>query len=189
MPEPATDGPDGEVVLGVDYGTVRVGLALGFVRSGLVVPLPVAPHPGSDDEVARTLCAVAAQHGARRIVLGNPVHMTGEASPMSERVGRLAELVRGLAPELEVALEDERLSSAAAEAALRAAGLRWWEHGKAAVDAGAAMTIARDYLHRLDPSLAAGAEEPPPAPAEPTAERRQRRRRAQRRARRRGGEA
>ncbi len=39
--------PESVTFLGVDYGTVRIGLALGFLDSGLVVQLPVLPNPGS----------------------------------------------------------------------------------------------------------------------------------------------
>ena len=35
------------VLLGIDYGTVRVGLALAV--DGLIVPLTAMPHPGSEE--------------------------------------------------------------------------------------------------------------------------------------------
>ena len=91
--------PRGRVV-GVDYGTVRIGLALGERSSGLVMPLPVMPHPGSEEAVVERLAAVAQAHDATRVVIGDPLHMTGESSPMSLVVSRLAEGLRAALPEL-----------------------------------------------------------------------------------------
>ncbi len=191
MPDSPTPPPSDradEIVLGVDYGTKRIGLALGFADSGLVVPLPTIDHPGSEAGAAAALLDVARARDARRVVLGHPIHMSGDASPMSQAAARVAEAVRA-AGEVEVELQDERLSSAAAEAQLSAAGLRWWQYDKGTVDAVAALTIVRDHLHRRYPDLAQGSAPPPEAPEPAGGERsrrRDRRRRAQKGRRKRG---
>lgn len=178
--------PDHRQILGVDYGTVRIGLALGDPRTGLVVPLPVMENPGEDAAVAAKLAEVARGHDVARVVLGDPIHLSGTESKMSRVVGRIRDM---LSEQLEVPvlLRDERLTSADAEARLRATGLRWWQYDKGKLDALAAMTIVRDLLLEENPSLGltAGDDEPdgPVGREKPAAKRR--RKEARRRARKR----
>lgn len=182
MSEPETYPPD--QIVGVDYGTVRIGLALGDRRTGLVVPLPVMPHPGSEAEVVERIVAVVEAHEATRIIIGDPLHMSGESSPMSLVVARLAEGLRAAMDGVCVELADERLTSADAESQLHAAGLRWWQYDKGQVDAMSAMTLVRDRLATLDPGRAISSAPPEPEPEpEDRNDRRARRRRARRRGR------
>ncbi len=183
----ASEVPD-LAVLGVDYGSVRVGLALGYLRTGLTIALQVLDNPGSEEGVVAALAGVAQARGAQVVVIGDPKHMSGAESRGSRTSARLARGLReALGPGVEVVLEDERLTSADAEAQLRDAGLRWWQVPKGQIDTVAAMGIVRAYLTRRNPSLLlAREEEAPPVPErDPTRERRDRRKKAQRRTRRR----
>jgi putative Holliday junction resolvase len=178
-----------ETVLGVDYGTVRIGLALGFPASGLVVPLPTLPNPGAEEAVVTSLAEVARARGATTVVIGDPRHMSGRKSAGSRTAARLRDGLAAALGDVPVLLEDERLTSAEAEEQLRGAGLRWWQVAKGQVDALAAMGIVRGYLVRVNPSLLLAREDerPPVAPPDdPGRRRRDRRRNAQRR--RRGGD-
>lgn len=181
--------PEEEVVLGVDYGTVRVGLALGFSKGGLVVPIPVLPHPGSEDGLVAGLAEVARARDATVVVLGDPRHMSGKASAGTHTVRRLREKLEQ-ALGRPVVLEDERLTSSDAHEQMKAMGLRWWQVPKGQIDAVAAMAIVKQYLARKDPSLLLDREEDVPPPEAPDAakEGRARRRDAQRRSRRRRGD-
>ncbi len=139
-------------MLGIDYGTVRIGLALGELASGLVLPLPVLAHPGSEGEVVARIEEVARGRDAAIVVIGNPLHMSGEASSMSARVAKLRDALaaRLAAP---VILRDERLSSVAAEEQLSSAGLRWWQYEKGKIDTVAAMNLVRELIVELRPEL------------------------------------
>lgn len=165
-------------VLGVDYGTVRIGLALGELGSGLVLPLPVLSNPGTLDEAAARIAEIARGREAALLVLGNPVHMSGEASSMSEKVAKLRDALAA-ALSVPVILRDERLSSVAAEEQLAAAGLRWWQYEKGKIDTLAAMNLVRELLVELKPELGR-LEEDAPAPPE-RREKDQRRRDARKR--------
>lgn len=180
----ASEGVSGRpakgAVLGVDYGTVRVGLALGFRSSGLVIPLPVLPHPGSEAEVVRSLAAVARERGAERVVFGNPLHASGAPSEMSRAVGRVAAAL-GEALDAPVVLRDEHGTSKDAEARLASLGLRWWQYDKGRVDALAAMAIVRADLLAENPRLGLLPADPEPEAPPPRAGRKERRRRARRR--------
>lgn len=175
-----------DVVLGVDYGTVRVGLALGFLDTGLTIALPVLPNPGGEDALVASLAEVARARDATVIVIGNPLHMSGKRSEGSRTVTRLRDRLAELT-KLPVVLEDERLTSADAEAQLKDAGLRWWQVPKGQIDTVSAMGIVRGYMTRRKPELLVAKEEPPPPEVveekDDTRARRERRKKAQRRKR------
>jgi putative transcription antitermination factor YqgF len=185
--EPTPDVPDvpDEVVLGVDYGTVRIGLALGFLRTGLTIGVPVLDNPGSEDAVVAALAEVARARSANVVVLGKPLHLSGKESAGSRLAARLRDkLEQLLGAEAKVVLEDERLTSADAAEQLRDAGLRWWQMPKSQIDTVSAMTIARTYMTRRNPALLMDREEDAPAPPprdDPGNDRRNRRKKAQRR--------
>lgn len=176
--------PD-EVVLGVDYGTVRIGLALGFLRTGLTIGVPVLDNPGSEEAVVAALAEVARARSANVVVLGKPLHLSGKESAGSRLAARLRDkLELLLGAEAKVVLEDERLTSADAAEQLRDAGLRWWQMPKSQIDTVSAMTIARTYMTRRNPALLMDREEDAPAPPprdDPGNDRRNRRKKAQRR--------
>ncbi|MGE0706932.1 MAG: Holliday junction resolvase RuvX [Planctomycetota bacterium] len=164
------------VLLGVDLGTVRVGLAL--ATEGLVLPLEALAHPGDEGALLARLVAVARERGAEAFVVGLPLHMSGDESPMARRFSALAEALRA-ASGIPVHLQDERLTSHEAEAALRASGLRWHEVDKGHIDCVAAMAILRDYLEAQGgggAGDAAGEEPPEPTLPDPGPSRRGRRR-------------
>jgi len=139
-------------VLGVDYGTKRIGLALGELGSGLVLPLPVLENPGSLEGCAERIAEIARGRDAAIVVLGKPVHMSGDESAMSKEVTKLAGALSALitAP---VVLRDERLSSVTAQEQLASAGLRWWQYEKGKIDQLAAMNIVRELLIEVKPEL------------------------------------
>ena len=129
--------------LGLDYGTVRIGLALALPGGGLIVPLDTLANPGQDDAAADAVAAVVRQHNADELIIGDPLHMNGEVSDMSRRVRIFADLVRERV-EVPVHLQDERLTSQEAERQFRAVGLHWRDVDKGRIDAVAAMGILRD---------------------------------------------
>ncbi len=184
LTEPSSESPDPSkasperTFLGIDYGTVRIGLALGFLDSGLVIQLPVLPNPGDEQRAVESLVAVVQERAPLRVVLGNPVMpLSGDPSAMSKIVARVASALRK-ATGVDVVLQDERRSSVDAEEELKAAGLRWWQYGKGQIDTMAAMAIVRAQLVQENPGLAMQREEPPELPEPKRDSRRDRRRRA-----------
>jgi putative Holliday junction resolvase len=166
-------------ILGVDFGTVRIGLALGELGSGLVLPLPVLPNPGSLEETATRIAEIAKGREAAAVVLGDPVHMSGEKSPMSEKVEKLkAALIALLA--VPVVTRDERLSSVSAEEQLTSAGMKWWQYEKGKIDTIAAMGLVRELLIEIKPELGRIPDDAPDEPA-PRRDKAQRRRDARKR--------
>jgi putative Holliday junction resolvase len=125
-------------VLALDHGTVRIGAALSDPTGTLATPLPVIEPPE-----ARTVAELVAEHGVEQVVVGLPVHLSGEE-------GSQAALARTFCGELEVMLEvpvatyDERLTSRMADASRRAGS-------SAARDSLAAAHLLESYLASIAP--------------------------------------
>lgn len=149
-------------VLGVDYGAVRVGLAVSDPDRKFAFPLEVRQRRGRDED-ASFFRALVEREEIGAVVVGLPVHLDGRESKESEQARAyaawLAE-VTGLA----VSHYDERFTSVQAEGALWDAGLT---HGKRKQrrDKVAAQMMLQAYLDAGCP-----ADAPPGAlggPAEP----------------------
>jgi putative Holliday junction resolvase len=101
-------------VLALDHGTVRIGCAISDPTGTLSTPLPTIEPPE-----ARAVAELVAEHGVERVVVGLPLHLSGEE-------GSQAALARTFCSELEAILPvpvetyDERLTSRMADASRRA---------------------------------------------------------------------
>jgi putative Holliday junction resolvase len=108
-------------LLGVDYGTVRIGLAISDAERRLASPLAVREHAGRDRDAAYFRALVEAEEvGA--IVVGLPLHCDGrEGQKAAEARAFGAWLAETTG--LPVLFWDERFSTVEAESALWQAGL------------------------------------------------------------------
>jgi putative Holliday junction resolvase len=154
-----------ETLLAFDFGLQRIGVAVGEARLGQ----------------ARALCRIDAESNAARfaaierliaewrparLLVGKPLHEDGAAHAMTARCARFAEQLRGRF-RLPVEEVDERFSSLAADAALRATvtgcatdpasspqapsrqrrlSTPSWQARKARIDAEAARVILQAWL-------------------------------------------
>ena len=140
--------PDREqVVLAFDYGSRRIGVAVGQRTTGTASPAGVISVSGSVDWTAVERCV--REWSPARLLVGLPYNMDG-----SETV--LTGACRGFAAELErrfglpVEFVDERLTSAAATADLREArrsGARSRRVRREDIDANSARLILETWLH------------------------------------------
>lgn len=109
-------------VLGVDFGTRRIGLAVGESAFQVVSPQGSLPASGSLARDARAIDNKARLQGVEAIAVGLPLDAEGGETPMAgvcrQLAGRLAELG------WQVHLVDERLTSVEAESAMARAGLK-----------------------------------------------------------------
>lgn len=109
-------------IVGVDVGTVRVGLAVS--DPDRVVATPAGTIPAADDpaDLAAGVAAAAARHAATHVVVGLPRGMSGRDTASTTRARAVARALR--AQGWDVSLWDERLSSVEAERVLLGAGRR-----------------------------------------------------------------
>ncbi|HVD00971.1 MAG TPA: Holliday junction resolvase RuvX [Candidatus Dormibacteraeota bacterium] len=132
-------------VLAVDPGSRRVGLALSDERRRLASPLRTL-----DAEPAATLAdrvaAVALEVGAVELVVGLPSNLDGSSGEAARSARTLADGLKK-STRLPVSLQDERLSSVAAERHLVGQGVRR-EKRRGLVDQLAAALVLETFLAR-----------------------------------------
>ena len=67
-------------ILAIDYGLKRIGLALSDESQFLASPLPVIISQKSLEKDALSIKEVFLQKGAKKIVIGLPLHLDGNVS-------------------------------------------------------------------------------------------------------------
>ena len=161
------DAPVAEIrrtaILAIDYGTVRIGLAIADIETALPRPLTTIDRVNRNEDMRR-LREVTREHAVKEIVVGLPLRLDGTRGDMAEEATRFGERVRKQLG-LPVEMVDERLTSWEAERLLEEqAGKVFHDDSKpahvhsnvkkkkqaerATVDAMAAAVILKEYLAR-----------------------------------------
>ncbi|MDP9887874.1 Holliday junction resolvase RuvX [Pseudarthrobacter enclensis] len=159
MTNPVAAGgcPQG-VKLGVDVGTVRVGVAICDRDSILATPYKTLDRNPKKNSDVRVIARLAEELGAVQVFVGLPRTLKGEEHASARMATDYAQLLaaelssRGLA--VPVNLVDERLSSVTAHRNLHEAGMSSRDHRKV-VDQVAAAGILQ---HAIDMQKARGAD-------------------------------
>jgi len=130
-------------VLAFDFGTKRIGVAIGEIRLGQARALATI---SAEDNAARfaEIGRLVAEWQPAQLVVGLPRALNGDEHEMTARCRRFAHQLEGRL-KLPVALVDERLSSSEAESRLRESVLNWRAR-KQQLDAVAAQIILQDYF-------------------------------------------
>ena len=138
----ASEGELGRV-MALDVGKVRVGVAL-TDGLGLTAQPLLTLWRKSRGEDMRSLLRVIRKHTVTKVVVGNPLHLSGDISPWAKKVQEFAQELR-VRCGLEVELWDERLSSVAAHELLDEAG-RSRKDRKFIIDQVAAVVILEGWM-------------------------------------------
>ena len=133
-------------ILAVDYGRKRIGLALSDALGLIAQPLATLTRVNRQTDLRR-LRQACRTHGVTHIIVGHPLHMTGEAGEMAGEAARFAaRLEKEIG--IQVELVDERLTSWEAAETVRetkSSGRR----RRRPLDDVAAAVLLRDYLERV----------------------------------------
>ena len=106
-------------VLGIDHGTVRIGLALSDELELVARPLKTLQNTA---QVVAEIAELIRAKGVAKVVVGAPILMSGAKGSAMERVERFVNLLeKALSHDVPIELVDERLSSITAEKALKRA--------------------------------------------------------------------
>jgi putative Holliday junction resolvase len=133
-------------ILAVDPGSKRIGLALSDPTETIAQALATVPAEPAESLPAR-VAAVARTHAAERLIVGLPLRLDGTHGPEAAAARRLADAIRRETG-LPVELVDERLTTAAAERALIAGGVKR-EQRRQGIDRVAATMLLQSHLdHR-----------------------------------------
>ena len=141
----ATPEPRPRRILAIDYGRKKIGLALSDELLITAQPLLVLKRANRRDDLRR-LRDICRKQGVARILVGHPLHMTGEAGEMAQEAARFAARLRKELG-IEVDLVDERLTSWEAGQVIAEQG-SFGRRKDSSLDDVAAAIFLREYLER-----------------------------------------
>jgi putative holliday junction resolvase len=148
-------------VIGIDYGTKRVGVAISDQYQKIASPLHnYQRHSRLADE--HFYRSAAREYEAVGLVVGLPVHMSGDESQKSGEARKYAAWLSKVT-KLPVGFQDERYSSVQAEALMMQANLSPQQR-HARIDMMAAQILLQEFMDRLAEETAADTPplNPPP---------------------------
>lgn len=137
-------------LLGIDFGTVRIGLSLSDSTRTLASPLPFLDNK-SPQQVISAITALIETHQITGLVIGMPRNMDGTYGPSAQKVKDfIAEMKKCIS--LPIQPLDERLTTAQASKQLSGMGLNQKQLRKK-VDSSSASLILQQYLDLNTPLL------------------------------------
>lgn len=144
-PPRAFEVPPG-VIVAVDVGTVRVGVAACDPRRVLASPVVTLRRDAKGGADLRELAGIVVEREAVLVVVGLPTSLSGRSASASADMARqYAAVLTPLVAPVEVRLVDERLTTVSATAALRASG-RSTRRSRDVVDQAAAVALLQGVL-------------------------------------------
>lgn len=132
------------VLLGVDVGDVRVGLAASDPRGVLASPVATLPRDEAGGADLERIAREARERGAVCVVVGLPRSLSGREGAAARRA-RLYAVALQRRLEVPVRLWDERLTTVDAHRSLRESGVRGRDQ-RGIVDQAAATLILQGAL-------------------------------------------
>ena len=130
--------------MGVDVGSVRIGVAVSDPDGILATPVETVRRDRTDRHLRR-LTQLVTELEAVEVVVGLPRTLADRTGPSAEdAIGLADELARRVAP-VPVRLADERLTTVTAQRSLREAGVRA-RGQRAMIDQAAAVGILQSWL-------------------------------------------
>ena len=137
--------------MALDVGKLRIGVALTDPLGYTAQPLLTVWRKTRGEDL-RSLLRVIRKHEVAHLVVGNPLHLSGEVSAWALKVHEFAEELRSRSG-LTLELWDERLSSVAAHEILNQSG-----HGtrdrKYVIDQVAAVVILEGWMQAREQAAA-----------------------------------
>jgi len=130
-------------LVAIDLGAKRVGVAVSDELRMTVTPLERLERRSWKD-LLRRAAALIEDYDARALVIGLPLSLDGKENNAAQEAKRIAENFRK-SLNVPVFLQDERLTTAAAESELRARGVKASEVEKR-IDSESAAIILRDFI-------------------------------------------
>jgi len=153
---PGGDDPGRGRRLGIDAGTVRIGVAVSDPDGILATPVETVRRDRTDKHMRR-LAQLVSELEAVEVVVGLPRTLADRSGSSARDAVELAEqLARRIAP-TPVRLSDERLTTVSAQRSLREAGVRA-KGQRSMIDQVAAVGILQNWLDQRRTALAAHGE-------------------------------
>ncbi|MCM1363637.1 MAG: Holliday junction resolvase RuvX [Faecalibacterium sp.] len=131
------------VIMSVDYGDARTGLAACDKNEMLASPLGVI-FEKYEPKLIEQICAMVEQVKPELIVVGLPKNMDGSCGERAEKCRAFAAMLEEKSG-IKTAMQDERLTTVSAHRALNEVNVRGKKR-KNVVDAVSAVMILEDFL-------------------------------------------
>jgi putative Holliday junction resolvase len=133
-------------VLGLDLGSVRIGVAVSDGTGTIASPHSVLERRATRDDDYAAVAALVAELAAERVVVGLPLSMDGRMGPAAQAA---VEEAKALGDVLAVPVEtyDERLTTVTADRSLSSLGLPG-QARRRVVDKVAAAVMLQAWLDR-----------------------------------------
>jgi putative Holliday junction resolvase len=157
------------VRLGVDVGSVRVGLAQSDRDGILATPLETVQVVLKESKHFERIVSLVHELAVSEVIVGLPRSLSGREGSAAGTVRAYAGEIARLVSPVPVRLVDERLSTITAHQRLREAGVKGRKH-RPVVDQAAAVVILQSALdtERLSGRLPGSLVEPGPGPDGPS---------------------
>jgi putative Holliday junction resolvase len=135
-------------ILGLDIGKRRIGVAISDPLGLVARPVETVKSVSLNVDTAK-ISAIAKDLEAEMVVVGDPLHMSGDAGTMSNRAHKFGEALASVSG-LPVTYCDERLTTVEAQRILQESGVPL-KKAREQIDAVAAAVILQSYLNTLKP--------------------------------------
>jgi putative Holliday junction resolvase len=152
---PGGDDPGRGRRLGVDVGTVRIGVATSDPDGILATPVETVSRDGkgAGGKHIRRLSQIAADLEVVEVVVGLPLTLADRTGPSALDAIAVADALAARIDPVPVRLSDERLTTVTAQRSLREAGVRA-KGQKSMIDQAAAVGILQNWLDQRRVALA-----------------------------------
>ncbi|WP_068273096.1 Holliday junction resolvase RuvX [Aldersonia kunmingensis] len=152
---PGVDDPGRGRRIGIDVGSVRIGVASCDPDGILATPVETVARakdnsPGAPD--IRRIVAIVGEYEAVEVIVGMPQTLRGERGKAAELAVAFARRLRTALDPVPVRLSDERLTTVTAARSLRESGVRA-KGQRGVIDQAAAVAILQGWLEERSARL------------------------------------
>ncbi len=132
-------------ILGIDYGSKKIGLAISDETQTIAMPLKVID---SDEDAVDTINNIVKENDVKRIVIGLPITLSGTKGKRAIETEEFIDKLKNVL-DIEIVEWDERLSTRFSERILNKANVKGRKNKKKVIDKIAATFILQGYLDSL----------------------------------------
>ena len=133
------------ILLGLDIGDTRIGVAISDALGVAAHPLCTLTRKNRQVDLI-VISDLVSIHEVERVIIGLPISLDGSLGAQAEKVQKFAKRLKGVL-DVPIEFQDERFTTAEAEAILRELGKDAREQ-KGLIDEVAAVLILKDYMNR-----------------------------------------
>lgn len=138
-------------ILGIDYGSLTIGLAIYDVETDFIYPLKTIKRPRENilRESLREIADIIDKEKISKIVIGFPLSMDDSTNDRTELTKSFADKLKlRISPDIEMVFQDERLTTIEAKEILDMHN-RKLKDQKKDIDQIAAMIILEEYKNNM----------------------------------------